>query len=84
MSSNSLSELVAAIDENASRLLAELRKQNKPEPSIQPNDFERYPEDLSVQWPRAKLMELALDLYHLALGPSEYIKQQALLVREEQ
>jgi hypothetical protein len=81
MTSNKLSELATTISQNVSILVDELHKRNALLPSFQHNGFNRYPGDESVQAPRQALIEAAMDLYHLAIGPGEYIKNQALLVR---
>ena len=80
MSSSKLAELAAAVGQNVAILVAEVQSQNLKPPSFHPDGLEKYPEVPSIQEPRQALIELALDLYHLALGPGEYIKQQVFLV----
>ena len=81
MPSKSLTDIAAEIGEHVSTLTAALKASNTSQPSFQPGGLEKYPAIQTVQEPRQALIELANDLYHLALGPGEYIKQQAFLVR---
>lgn len=75
-----LPALAKAITSNISLLTTALEVENQKAPSFQPGGLDKYPEAKSVQEPRQALIELANDLYHLVLGPGEYIKQQAFLV----
>jgi hypothetical protein len=80
MASNKFPDIAAAISQNVSELEMGLKAQKASLPSFEPESLEKYPEDKSVQKPRQALIELAMDLYHLAMGPGEYIKQQVFLV----
>lgn len=80
MSSTNLIEMAPAISENIAALNTALKTHHVLLPSLKPGGLEKYPEIKDVQGPRQRLIELAMDLYHLALGPGEYIKQQVFLV----
>jgi hypothetical protein len=80
-----LVELATQISSNVATLVQELRKKSLPEPSfIANNGLQDYPPDLQIQGPRLALAQAALDLYHLALGPSEFLKTQTLTLKHDQ
>jgi hypothetical protein len=81
MSSTKLVDLARTVSHNVALLTAKLEAQNAPLPYFVPGTLHKYPEAKDIQEPRQALIELAMDLYHLALGSGEYIKQQAFLVR---
>ncbi|KAJ1533466.1 hypothetical protein HK405_000491, partial [Cladochytrium tenue] len=71
-----LETLGAKIAELSKALSAQLKAANHPQPSFAADGSDALPTTPDVQGPRMQLIEAALDLVHLATGPSEYILQE--------
>jgi len=57
-----------------------LKNAGLPEPSFAVDAPAAFPDDPTVQSARLSLIEAAMSLYHLAVGPDDYIRSQALTV----
>lgn len=78
----SLKELASAISSQSSIVNEFLEKNALPQPSFAPYGLRNWEDaDGEVQAARMQLIEAATDILHLAMGPSEYIKFNALTAR---
>jgi hypothetical protein len=78
----SLKELASAISFQSSIVNEFLEKNPLPQPSFAPYGLRNWEDaDGEVQAARMQLIEAATDILHLAMGPSEYIKFNALTAR---
>jgi 6-hydroxytryprostatin B O-methyltransferase len=77
----SMKELAERICSQVDTITKFLDSQSLQQPSFKPDAPSAIPEDKQVQAARIALIEAASDLILLAQGPSEYIRNEAFVVR---
>lgn len=75
-----LVDLATKIGELTATINSYLKENNLPGPSFKKDAPLRLPNAPEVQGARFELVEAALDLYHLAAGPADYLFWQSKLV----
>ncbi|KAF2430151.1 S-adenosyl-L-methionine-dependent methyltransferase [Tothia fuscella] len=82
MSANPLlKDLAESINANVAALTTQLSKLDHAEPTFSNDGAPDYPQDPEVQRSRMAVASAALDLYHLSLGPSLFLRTQSFAAK---
>lgn len=76
-----LERLAEHIYTNVEILTSVLRENHLPQPTFNQDGPTHYPKLRECQAARSALAEAAMDLYHLVLGPKDFLVTQAMTVR---
>ena len=79
-SQTTLEGLAAKITESTNTILSHLRAEGHPEPSFSADGPSDYPNVPAVQGPRMALIDAALDMLRMAMGPKDYIFLESVTV----
>jgi hypothetical protein len=77
-----LEGLAAKISESTKAIISYLHAEKLPEPSFAADGPSDYPKVPEVQGPRMELIEAAMDLLRMALGPKDYIFLESVTVSD--